>query len=60
MQTFKHLREFIKSHKKNYILGILVLLFVDGLQLITPKLLGYITDSLKAKTLSSPLLNFTQ
>lgn len=52
MDKFRHIAEFFKKFKWRYILGVFVLLFVDGLQLITPRLLGYITDSLEAHTLS--------
>jgi len=52
MGKFKHIEDFFKKYKWKYILGIFVLLFVDGLQLITPKILGYVTDALSAHTLS--------
>lgn len=56
MKTFYHLKDFAKKHKWSYAAGILILLIADGVQLITPKILGYITDSLKANTLTSNTL----
>lgn len=53
MKTFYHLKDFIKTHKWSYIAGILILLTADAVQLITPKILGHITDALKTNTLTS-------
>jgi ATP-binding cassette subfamily B protein len=52
MKTFKHLREFLKENSWRYIIGVFVLLIVDGLQLVTPKILGSITDKLSSHNLS--------
>lgn len=52
MSKLKHIQEFLKANKTKYILGIAVLIVVDGLQLIIPKLLEFLTDSLKADVLS--------
>lgn len=52
MRTFLHLKEFFLEHKWKYFWGILVLILVDSLQLVTPKLLGYITDALGSGTLT--------
>lgn len=52
MGKLRHIEEFLKAKKMRYIWGIIVLIFVDGLQLIVPKLLGFLTDSLKAHTLT--------
>lgn len=52
MQTFAYLKEFLIQHKWRYIWGIIVLILVDILQLVTPKLLGRITDALGNGTLS--------
>ncbi|MHB1393556.1 MAG: ABC transporter ATP-binding protein [Clostridia bacterium] len=51
MYTFAYLKEFLIQHKWRYILGVLVLTLVDALQLITPKILGRITDDLGDGTL---------
>lgn len=52
MDKFRHIKDFFNKYKWKYILGIFVLLFVDGLQLITPKLLGAFTDALNVRTLT--------
>lgn len=53
MKTFHRLSAFLKAHKWQYILGVLVLLVVDGLQLITPRIIGYVTDGLTDGTMST-------
>lgn len=58
MQTFKHLKEFFTEHKWKYLSGIIVLVLVDALQLITPKLLGHLTDALGSGTLSMEAIYF--
>ncbi|MDD2482486.1 MAG: ABC transporter ATP-binding protein [Lutispora sp.] len=58
MGKFRHIEEFFQANKWRYILGVFVLIFVDGLQLVTPKLLGYITDSLSSHTLSMKQIYF--
>ncbi len=52
MNTFIYLKEFLIQHKWQYFWGVGALLLVDALQLVTPKLLGAITDALGAGTLS--------
>jgi ATP-binding cassette subfamily B protein len=52
MQTFISLKEFFIEHKWKYIWGVFILILVDALQLVTPKILGRITDALGAGTLS--------
>ena len=46
MKRFKHLRGFLRKHLWRYALGVLCLLAVDVLQLIIPRLLANVTDSL--------------
>jgi ATP-binding cassette, subfamily B, multidrug efflux pump len=46
MHTFFYLKEFFLQYKWKYIWGVAVLVLVDALQLITPKILGRITDDL--------------
>lgn len=48
MEMRKTIFEYIKMHKKRYIIGIFSLIFVDALQIITPKLFGMITDYIKS------------
>ncbi|MFZ5353108.1 MAG: ABC transporter ATP-binding protein [Bacillota bacterium] len=52
MRTYIHLKEFLLRHKWKYIWGVIVLIAVDVLQLITPRLLGQITDMLGDSSLS--------
>lgn len=52
MHTFKYLKSFLIQNKWKYFWGIIVLILVDSLQLITPKILGRITDDLGNGTLS--------
>jgi len=52
------MKDFFSKYKWKYILGIFVLLFVDGLQLITPKILGYVTDSINTHKLSMKEIYF--
>lgn len=52
MKTFRHLREFLKENRWRYIIGVFVLLIVDGLQLVTPRILGNITDKLSSNNLT--------
>jgi len=46
MHTFVYLKDFFLQHKWKYVWGVAVLVLVDALQLITPKILGQITDDL--------------
>lgn len=52
MKTFYRLSEFLKQHKWQYIIGIIILLIVDGLQLISPRIIGKVTDGLTDGTLT--------
>ena len=59
MKRFEHIREFLSRHKWEYVAGIACLILVDALQLVIPRLLGKLTDSLRAGTLTSDgLRNF--
>jgi len=51
MKEFLSLKDFLLEHKWNYILGVFWLIAVDSLQLVTPKILGWFTDALKAGTI---------
>ena len=46
MGKLKSLLKYTKKYKKRYFVGILFLLLVDIVQLIPPKILGGLTDSL--------------
>ncbi len=46
MKSIKHILPFLKEHKYRYIMGILILIIIDALQLITPRVIGNLTDDL--------------
>ena len=50
-KTFHHILEFLKEKKYKYIAGILILIVVDGLQLITPQILKHFTNAITDNTL---------
>lgn len=50
MKELRHIKEFLIQYKKQYIIGIIALLIVDGLQLITPMLIGMVTDEIASGT----------
>lgn len=43
---FKHLSSFIKAHLGHTLLGLVILMAIDALQLVTPKLIGDLADGL--------------
>lgn len=51
MKRTEHLKDFFARYWWRYLLGILTLIFVDALQLVIPKILGNLTDSLSEGTL---------
>lgn len=51
MNKLKHVKDMIWENKHKYLLGVICLIIVDGLQLIFPWLIGKITDSLEAGSL---------
>lgn len=53
MKNFITLKEFLSAHKKDYLLGIFWVFFVDLIGMITPKIIGAFTDDLKAGAVSS-------
>lgn len=46
METFRYVKPFLKKHWKYYFFGTLLLMIIDGLQLITPLVIGSFTDAL--------------
>jgi len=50
---YKHVRPFVKDNIGRYLFGVLLLIVVDGLQLITPLIIGQFTDNLNNGTLTS-------
>jgi len=53
LKRFEHISEFLSEHKWSYVAGVAFLVFVDALQLVIPRLLGRLTDNLRAGTLTS-------
>lgn len=47
MTAFITLKDFLKKHKWNYIIGVSWLMIIDFIQLLVPQILGSFTDSLK-------------
>lgn len=56
MKVFLELGWFFKQRKKQYLLGILMLMFVAFLQLLPPKIIGYVVDEISEGTLTSAYL----
>lgn len=46
------MKDFFQKYTWRYVAGILFLILVDALQLVTPRLIGRLTDSLKAGSLT--------
>lgn len=49
----KHLKAFIRAHFMWTLLGLVILIVVDGLQLVTPELLGRLADQLTERSLTA-------
>lgn len=56
MKVFLELGWFFKQRKKQYLIGILMLLFVAFLQLLPPKIIGYVVDEISQNTLTTEFL----
>lgn len=56
MGNLRYIKDLFIKYKYRYLSGILCLIAVDTLQLILPKVLGNVTDLLKAGLLTKPLL----
>lgn len=56
MKVFLDLGWFFKQRKKQYLIGILMLLFVAFLQLLPPKIIGYVVDEISQNTLTTEFL----
>lgn len=52
MGTLRYIKDLLIKNKYRYIIGILFLLCVDGLQLVLPKILGDVTDFLENGSLT--------
>ncbi|MFB5089285.1 ABC transporter transmembrane domain-containing protein [Psychrobacillus sp. PGGUH221] len=56
MRVFLDLGWFFKERKKQYLIGILMLMFVAFLQLLPPKIIGYVVDEISKGTLTTAFL----
>ena len=56
MKVFLDLGWFFKERKKQYLVGILMLMFVAFLQLLPPKIIGFIVDEISEGTLTTAFL----
>ena len=56
MKVFLDLGWFFKQRRKQYLIGILMLLFVAFLQLLPPKIIGYVVDEISQTTLTTEFL----
>lgn len=56
MKVFLDLGWFFKERKKQYLIGILMLLVVAFLQLLPPKIIGYVVDEINQRTLTTAVL----
>jgi ATP-binding cassette subfamily B protein len=56
MKKIKALFKYAYKYRYKYFIGIIFLILVDMLQLIPPKLIGYITDSISKGTATKSLL----
>lgn len=55
-ELFKHVIDFLEKNKKNYFIGVLLLLVVDGLQMVTPLIIGDFVDMLSEELLTMTLI----
>ena len=56
VRVFLDLGWFFKERKKQYLIGILMLMFVAFLQLLPPKIIGYVVDEISKGTLTTAFL----
>ncbi len=59
MNTFRQLGWFFRTYWKRYITGILILLVIDILQLVPPRLVGTTVDQMRLGTLTPAKLGWT-
>jgi ATP-binding cassette subfamily B protein len=57
MKKIRELFKYTYDYRKRYLFGIVFLIIVDICQLIPPKLIGYITDSISKGTASKAVLS---
>lgn len=56
MNSKKFVLDFVKRHKAKYIFGIIVVLVVDVLQMVLPRIIGQITDDMQNRTINKAML----
>lgn len=56
MTTKEFVIDFVKRNKYRYLLGIIFVLIVDVMQMIMPRILGYITDDMQNRNINSSML----
>lgn len=56
MKKIKSIFKYASKYRKRYLFGLFFLVLIDLLQLVPPKLIGYITDSMAKGTATSSLL----
>lgn len=56
MDRYKIITDFVREHKWRYILGIIFILAVDILQLVFPKILGYLVDDLQTMNITMRII----
>ena len=55
MKNLRYFFSFVKKYKKNYIFGLIALMFTDIFMLFTPKITAFAIDSLKSIITKSPV-----
>ncbi len=53
---FRYIKPFLKAHFRYTFSGLVILIGIDALQLVTPEVLGRLSDDLTNKTLTTPAL----
>lgn len=53
MDRYKIIIDFVRKHRWRYILGVFFILTVDALQLVFPKILGYLVDDLQTMNITA-------
>lgn len=56
MKVFLQLGWFFKERKKQYLFGIVLLIFVAFLQILPPKIIGFVVDDIRLGTLTPGIL----
>lgn len=56
MQKIKALMKYLKRYRKRYLVGLFFLISIDIVQLIPPRLLGFLTDGLSKHTATSSFI----